>query len=167
MTTRIALVEIDLQGWIIDASESAGVPERARAVRDTLRSEGVSVFCTRYLSRDPGDPLRSNIDGPGVAFHELCAPEPGDVVLTKYGQDVTENPDLHTNLQLAGVTDVVLTGIATGYGVAKAAVSLRDLGYRVSVVGDACAGFTRDSHAEALTSLAADGIHVCTADSLP
>lgn len=167
MTSTRILIEIDFQGWILAASASDGVAERARAVRDRWRAQGGRVFCTRYLSHDPDDPLRSDPEGPGAAFHPLLRPDGDDLVLTKDGQDITANPDLQANLQLAGANGVVLTGVATEHGVSLAAGSLRELGYDVCVVADACAGETVAAHEAALARLVASGISVRASEHTP
>lgn len=160
-----ALIEIDFQHWIVALAHDREVVGRAASARARLRTEGAAVVCTRYVSTDPADPMRSDPAGHGASFHPGLAPDEGDLVLTKYERDVFTNPDLDTNLRLRGITDVVLTGIATEHGVALAAGSARALGYRVSVVADACAGTTAGSHRRALAALAKEGITVIRADA--
>ncbi|MDG3009729.1 cysteine hydrolase [Rhodococcus sp. D2-41] len=158
--TCTALVEIDFQHWIIELAHDSAVVDRAVAARDRFRRAGASIVCTRYASTDPADPMRSDLSGHGASFHRALAPGDGDLVLTKYARDIFANPDLHANLRLRGVTDVVLSGIATEHGVALAARSAREHGYRVSVVADACAGTTREAHRRTLAELADEGISV-------
>lgn len=160
MASRAALVEIDFQHWIIDLAHDCSVVDRAVAARSRFRRAGASVICTRYASADPADPMRSDLSGHGASFHPALAPGDGDLVLTKYARDIFDNPDLHDNLRLRGVTDVVLTGIATEFGVALAARSARAHGYRVSVVAGACAGLTLAAHRRALLELTDEGISV-------
>ncbi|MBP1162060.1 nicotinamidase-related amidase [Rhodococcus sp. PvR044] len=165
MATTTALIEIDFQHWIVALAHDREVVGRAALARTRFRTEGALVVCTRYLSTDPTDPMRSDPAGHGASFHPVLAPDEGDQVLTKYDRDVFTNPDLDTNLRLRGITDVVFTGIATEHGVALAARSARALGYRVSVIADACAGTTVGSHHRALAALATEGITVVRADA--
>lgn len=161
-----ALVEIDFQGWVLAATESEGVVERAVAVRAGARAPGAVVVCSRYLSRDPDDPERSDPVGPGASFVAELAPEAGDLVLTKYGRDLAENPDLDANLRLRGITDVVLTGVATEHGVSLTATSLAGLGYQVWVAHEGCAGVTRSEHEAALAELSGQGVRVVATEDL-
>ncbi|MFC4604377.1 cysteine hydrolase family protein [Rhodococcus kronopolitis] len=163
MTTATALIEIDFQHWIVALAHDREVVGRAALARARFRTEGALVVCTRYVSTDPTDPMRSDPAGHGASFHPALAPDEGDLVLTKYDRDVFTNPDLNTNLRLRGITDVVLTGVATEHGVALAARSARALGYHVSVVADACAGTTVESHRRALVAMAEEGITVVRA----
>lgn len=160
MDARTALVEIDFQRWVLEATASDGVVAAGREVRDRWRAGGAAVVVTRYLSDDPEDPERHDVDGAGAAFVPELRPEPGDLVLSKSTRDITDNPDLRTNLDLAGVEHVVLTGVATEHGVRLAALSLHRLGYRVTVEASACAGVTRAEHDAALVELAGAGITV-------
>jgi nicotinamidase-related amidase len=55
---------------------------------------------------------------------------------------------------------VVLTGLLTAHGVASAAMSARERGLDVIVVGPACADVTSETHARALDALRAEGVTV-------
>ncbi|RDI20535.1 nicotinamidase-related amidase [Rhodococcus sp. AG1013] len=155
-----ALLEIDFQHWIIESVAGGSAVHRAASVRAELRRAGARVFCTRYLSLDAADTLRADPAGYGASFHPELTPAAGDIVLSKYHRDVFDNPDVDTNLELLGITQVVVTGIATDHGVELAARAARRRGYRTSVVADACAGTSTEAHERALDSLAEAGITV-------
>ncbi|WP_437592341.1 cysteine hydrolase family protein [Sorangium sp. So ce1000] len=61
--------------------------------------------------------------------------------------------DLHARLEQAGVTAVVLCGVATNVCVLAAARDARRLGYDVDVLGDATAAGTAGKHAAALREI--------------
>ncbi|WP_438025599.1 isochorismatase family protein [Sorangium sp. So ce233] len=65
--------------------------------------------------------------------------------------------DLHARLQEAGVTAVVLCGVATNVCVLAAARDARRLGYDVAVLEDATAASTAGKHAAALREIEALG----------
>lgn len=157
---RTAVLEIDFQPWIIDMGHDPEAVARAHALRTKLRSEGVLIVCTRYLSSDSADRLRSDPQGPGARFVPSMAPESGDLIFTKFDRDVWTNPDLHAQLQLCAITDIVVMGFVTEFGVDLAARSALRLGYRVTVQSAGCAGTTLDAHAAALTALVDAGIKV-------
>ena len=158
--SHTVLLEIDFQHWIIDSFDARPVVDKAASVRADLRAAGARVFCTRYLSLDATDSLRADPAGRGASFHPALAPAPGDLVLSKHARNIFDNPDIETNLRLLGITEVVVTGIATDHGVALAARAAHALGFRTSVVADACAGTSPESHERTLAELAHEGVTV-------
>lgn len=161
--TREALLEIDFQPWIIEIGHSDDVVDHAVEVRRQARSRGALVIASRYLSHDPEDPLRSDRHGPGARFHPLLAPEPGDLVITKYERDVFSNPDLPDLLELNKIGRVTVTGVATDHGVQLAALSAKALGYDVAVVAPACAATSVEAQERTLNDLSKAGVAVLSA----
>lgn len=157
---RTALLEIDFQPWIIELGHDPDAVARAESVRTAQRATGALVVCTRYLSRDAADPMRSDADGDGARFHPSMTPRPGDLIATKFDRDIWSNPDLNAQLRLVGVEHVVITGYLTDFGVRIAAERACSLGYRVTVLSGACAGSTEDEHRRALQAMAAAGTTV-------
>ncbi|CCQ14067.1 Isochorismatase family protein [Rhodococcus sp. AW25M09] len=157
---RTALLEIDFQPWIIELGHDPGALASAGSVRESQRSAGALVVCTRYLSRDAADPLRSDPAGAGARFHPSMAPLPGDLIATKFDRDIWSNPDLDPQLRLVGVEHLTITGYLTDFGVRIAAERAGSLGYRVTVHSAACAGSTEDEHQRALESMVAAGATV-------
>ena len=164
---RTALLEIDFQPWIVQLAHDPGAVSRAVHVRQALRRCAAVVVCSRYLSMDAADPLRSDPDGPGACFAPGLAPEPGDVVVTKHGRDVFAEPDLEATLRQHGVGHLVITGLLTDHGVRVAAESATHLGLAVSVASDACAGSSALAHTDALSNLSAAGVTVRSFTCLP
>ncbi|WP_170945827.1 MULTISPECIES: cysteine hydrolase family protein [unclassified Rhodococcus (in: high G+C Gram-positive bacteria)] len=162
--TRTALLEIDFQPWIIELGHDPGALARAGSVRDAQRAAGALVVCTRYLSRDAADPLRSDPASDGARFHPSMTPLPGDLIATKFDRDIWSNPDLDAQLRLVGVQHLMITGYLTDFGVRIAAERACSLGYRVTVHSAACAGSSEDEHQRALESIAAAG---ATLDGTP
>lgn len=159
-TPRTVLLEIDFQPWVVELGHDPAVVERARLIRREFRTRGALVVCTRYLSLDTSDQVRSNPDSDSARFHPLLSPRPGDLVATKHERDIWTNPDLNLQLRLNGTTHIVVIGLVTDFGVDLAARGARRLGYDVTVRADGCAGTTREAHHTALESLTEDGIEV-------
>lgn len=157
---QTAVLEIDFQPWVIELGHDAAAVHRAHELRRDLRSTGSLIVCSRYLSLDTQDPLRSDPESEAAIFHSSMSPQLGDLVVTKHDRDVWTNPDLHAQLQTRGITDIVVMGFLTDYGVDLAARSALRLGYRVSVQAGGCAGSTLDAHVAALDSLADAGIDI-------
>lgn len=157
---RNALLEIDFQPWIIELGHDPAAVGRAERVRDAHRADGALVVCSRYLSVDNDDPLRSEAAGEGARFHRSMAPRPGDLIATKFDRDIWSNPDLDAQLRLAGVEELSITGFLTDFGVRIAAEHACTLGYRVTVHAAGCAGSTATEHRRALDSIAAFGAEI-------
>lgn len=147
----VALLEIDFQPWILAMAHDPSVVERAVATR--RRFPEATVFTLRYRSMDAGDPMRFDLTGPGARFLPELAPEPDSVVLSKTGKDPFENPDLEANLRCRGVETVVVYGLLSDGGVKEAARTAHRLGFRVSVVAEACAGSSATAHEAAMSEL--------------
>ncbi|WP_032378695.1 cysteine hydrolase family protein [Rhodococcoides fascians] len=158
--TRTALLEIDFQPWIIELGHDPGALARAGSVRAAQRAAGALVVCTRYLSQDAADPLRSDAEGDGARFHPSMTPLPGDLIATKFDRDIWSNPDLDAQLRLVEVEHVVITGYLTDFGVRIAAEGACSRGYRVTVHSAACAGSTEAEHQRALESMVVAGATV-------
>lgn len=152
-----ALLEIDFQPWILQMAHDSTVPGPARALREQMRTAGADVIPTRYLSTDPGDPLRSDPEGPGARFLRALGAEPGDAVVTKHGRDIFENPELDALLQARRIRALVISGLLTDGGVLASALSALQRGLAVQVAARACAGSSLEQHELALATMAAAG----------
>lgn len=152
-----ALLEVDLQGWILGMAHDPDVAAAARTARAAARAEGWDVICLRYLAHDGphADP-----DAADVRFLPGLEPVRGDLVLSKWTRNAFDNPDLATNLGVRGIARVALTGLLTDRGVVLAARSALALGLQVDIIAAACAGSSADAHVRALRDLAADGARV-------
>lgn len=155
-----AYLEVDFQGWIADFAHDQTVVETARTERAAALRRGALVISSRYLSRDPEDPQRSDPRTRGASWVPGLEPPARSLVLTKYGRDLADNPDLEANLRSHGVERVSVAGIATEHGVRLVAESLLQMGMAVSVRARACAGETEAAHLAALDAMAAAGIEI-------
>lgn len=73
-------------------------------------------------------------------------PAPSDLRVTKRGWGAFTGTDLHQQLLDRDITQVVLAGLATSYGVESTARSAYDLDYDVVVVTDAVSDVSADGH---------------------
>ncbi len=81
----------------------------------------------------------------GAEFY-VVAPEQGDLVVNKHRYSAFAGTDLDMVLRTAGITTILLTGVATNVCVES---TLRDglfLDYNVGLVPDCCAAYTREFH---------------------
>jgi nicotinamidase-related amidase len=72
---------------------------------------------------------------------------PDDLVVTKRTWGAFASSDLDARLKAAGVTQVVVTGVATGTGVESTARQAYELGYNVTLAIDAMSDRRPEAHA--------------------
>ena len=148
-----ALVVIDLQKGIVGmptvhpAGEIIG---RVAQLACAFRERGLPVVLVNVAGRAPG---RIEAGIPKFSFPadwpELV-PEleqhPDDHIVTKQRWGAFLGTTLDAYLRQRGVTQIVLTGIATSIGVESTARSAYDLGYNVVLVIDAMTDRDADAH---------------------
>jgi nicotinamidase-related amidase len=140
---RAALVPIDLQNDYFPGGAFA-LPGAEAAVRNAgsalaafrrlgrpvlhLRHESTRADATFFL---PGTS--------GAAIHPLVAPQPEEAVVRKHYPNGFRGTDLSERLAILGVTHLVMAGMMTNLCVDATVRAAFDLGYDVTVLGDACA----------------------------
>jgi len=158
-----ALISIDLQGFIISrpvAPHSAQqVIENTAAIAKSLKSAGgTTIFVTVGFSADYADAVNQPTDEP-VAFPqgglpaealreppEIAALMP-DVRITKHQWSAFYGTEMDLQLRRRGIKTVILTGIATNFGVEA---TIRDAfahNYAVIAVEDAMTTFSAEMQA--------------------
>jgi nicotinamidase-related amidase len=149
-----ALIPIDVQqgfdypGW--PARNNPAMESNGQALLAAWRATGWPLIHVRHDSVQPGSTLAPS--HPGNAFRPGFEPLPGEAVVSKSVNAALIGTDLDLRLRRLGVTTLVLFGISTDMCVSTTARVAANMGYRVVVVGDACACF-------ALGGIAADDIH--------
>lgn len=141
---RAALVLIDHQMEYVDgvvpmAGMDAAVAAAA-ALLALARAHGVPVFHVLHHAR-PGAVV-FNPDGPGVAVIPALAPLADEEVVIKSLPNSFAATDLDARLRASGRSELIVAGFATHMCVSATTRAALDLGWRTTVVADACA--TRD-----------------------
>jgi nicotinamidase-related amidase len=77
---------------------------------------------------------------------EDLAGHPGDILVTKHNWGAFHGTDLDVQLRRRGVTQIVLTGIATSIGVESTARAAHEHGYHVTVATDAVTDSDPEAH---------------------
>jgi nicotinamidase-related amidase len=162
-----ALLVIDIQGFYFEGGAVALVgsepaAETAGELVEAFRTRGWPVIHVQHLPPDAEGPA---VDIEPVAYrnHPAGAPRNGETLIGKRRANAFVGTDLGKTLETLGVTEVVVVGMQTHMCVEAASRAAADLGYRVTVVGDACA--TRDLEFGGTTVAAAD-VHASTLASL-
>jgi len=147
-----ALVIIDLQNGIVampTIHPVADVVSRSRALAEAFRARGLPVVLVNVAGIAPGRTERPRTGGPfpdgWTDIVPELAPQPGDIILTKQTWGAFASTDLEQQLKASGVTQVVITGVATATGVESTARQAYEAGFNVTLAIDAMT----DSRAEA------------------
>ena len=146
-TANEALLIIDIQEFYFpEGSVPLNEPEAACAnaarLLERFRAEDRFIVHVGHNARSGRD------------FHADVAPREGEYVVMKDEVSCFKGTDLFERLRQQGVERLVICGMQTHMCLEAAARAAADLGFKVVVVGDACA--TRD--------LAYDGRNVTAAD---
>jgi len=138
-----ALLIIDIQndyfpgGSMALEGPDAAAANAARAL-EQFRSRGWPVFHVRHLSVRPG----ATFFVPGTAGAEIHAsvrPREGETVVEKNFPNSFRGTALDSLLKGAGVNELVVAGMMTHMCVDASVRHAADLGYKVTLLGDACA----------------------------
>jgi nicotinamidase-related amidase len=151
--TICALIVIDLQKGIVSlpAVHPAGeIIGRSAQLARAFREQALPVVLVNVSGPAPG---RTDA-GPRPFSFPLdwteLVPEleqhPDDYIVTKQRLGAFIGTTLDDYLRRCGVTQVVLTGVATSSGVESTARSAYDLGYNVTLVVDAMTDRDADAH---------------------
>ncbi|MEV5532765.1 cysteine hydrolase [Streptomyces prunicolor] len=153
-----ALVVIDLQKGIVSARTDdpttaiADAVKRSTHLATEFRRHGLPVILVNITGRAPGrtDTGRSvNSAAPPAGWADLIDEldvQPTDHLITKRRRSAFHDTGLDTLLRDLGVTQVVLSGVATSSGVESTARSASDQGYHVVLVTDAMGDPDPEAH---------------------
>jgi len=138
-----ALVIIDIQndyfpGGKMELEGADAAAANAGKALARFRKEGVPVIHVRHLSVRPG----SSFFIPGTAgaeIHAAVKPQAGEKVIEKNFSNSFRGTELERVLKDAGVKELVVAGMMTHMCVDASVRQAADLGYKVTLLGDACA----------------------------
>ncbi|WP_022720169.1 isochorismatase family cysteine hydrolase [Rhodopseudomonas sp. B29] len=156
-----ALLVVDLQKGIVGApvkEPMRPILERARALLDAFRAYRLPVVLINVVGTPPGrteQPRRLTGELP-AGFADFAAEldqQPDDVVITKRSWGVFAGTDLDARLKAAGVTQVVVIGVATGTGVEATARQAYERGYNVTLAIDAMFDPRTEAHAYSIANV--------------
>ena len=163
MTTldpQTALIVIDLQKGIAAypvAHPIAEVVARSRALAEACRRHGLPVVIVNVAGVAPGrteQPAHRGALPPGFAdiLPEL-GQQPGDIRVTKRSWGAFANTDLEARLKALGVTQVIVTGVATSAGVEATARQAYEAGFNVTLATDAMTDMRPEAHAHCIANI--------------
>ena len=138
-----ALIIIDIQNdyfpggaMELEGSEAAGA--KAGAAIRAFREKSLPVIHVRHLSVRPGSSFF--LPGTrGAEIHASASPAAGEAVIEKNFPNSFRNTGLKDLLEKQGIQNLVVAGMMTHMCVDASVRHAADLGYKVTLLGDACA----------------------------
>jgi nicotinamidase-related amidase len=169
-----ALLVVDLQAAIVamGAPGTTEVIERSARLAAAFRAAGHPVV---LINVDGSPAGRSDVNpagggmtitGDALAFAPELAQASSDVVITKHTRGAFHHTALEDELATRGVTQVFITGIATGSGVEETAREAYARGLHVVTVADACADRDPEVHEFSLTRVLPRFTETATTDEV-
>lgn len=153
---RTALIIIDLQKGVVampTARPSADIVAHASTLARAFRAQRLPVVVVNVTGVAPGRADSNPPFSPPADWSELVPElelQPGDHRVNKQRWGAFIGTGLHDHLQGAGVTQIVLCGIATSIGVESTARIAHELSYHVVLVEDAMTDRIAQAHANSV-----------------
>jgi nicotinamidase-related amidase len=138
-----ALVIIDIQNdyfpggaMELEGADAAGA-KAAQALK-SFREKKLPVFHVRHLSTRPGSTFF--LPGTkGADIHSAVAPQGNETVVEKNFPNSFRATGLKEMLEKQGIKNLVVAGMMTHMCVDASVRHAADLGYKITLLGDACA----------------------------
>jgi len=149
-----ALIVVDLQKGIVGGSFLHPIDEiidRTRALLDVFRASKLPVVLVNVAGRAPGrteQGPRSNvmITDDWTDLLPQLNQEPTDITVTKRSWGAFATTNLEAQLKARGVTQVVVTGVATSAGVEATGRQAYEQGFNVTFAIDAMTDMREEAH---------------------
>jgi len=157
---KSALLVVDLQNGIVGlptAHPIADVVSNAAKLTDAFRRHDLPVVLINVDGTAPGRAEQSRRVTEFPAGWTDLIPElkrqPGDHLVTKRTWGAFTNTGLEQHLRQLGVTQVVISGVATSAGVESTARHAHELGFNVTLAVDAMTDMNAEAHHNSLTRI--------------
>jgi nicotinamidase-related amidase len=161
-----ALVLIDLQNCMADPTRPSRNNLHAESNIELLltawRERCLPVIHVRHLSLESTSGFWPGQIGAG--FQDRFKPEPNEHVVSKHVTDAFSGSGFERYLVTRGITALTFVGVSTNYSVEATARSAGCLGFRATVVSDACYTFSETDFNGRLWT--ADDIHQMALNNL-
>lgn len=141
--SNAALIIIDMQQGMtspgLPARNNPGAEANLAMLLAAWREQGRPLVHVRHISRTPGSVFWPG--QPGVEFQPRFQPLASEHVVEKNVPDAFIHTGLERWLHVRGIRRLVIAGVSTNNSVECSARSGGNLGFEVSVAGDACFAF--------------------------
>ena len=112
--------------------------ERAAQLIALFRSSGMPVIHVRHVERDPAVGFLLD-DTPGIEIDSRVAPRGEDMLITKHYPNAFRDTTLAKILHVLGAKELFFCGAMSNLCVDATVRAAFDMGYRCTVIEDACA----------------------------
>jgi len=150
---RTALIVIDLQAGTLSnptVHPTAEIVAKSVELIEVFRVKELPVVLASVVGSTAGRTTYGGGARDYPAEFSVLAPEldprPTDIIVTRNTWSAFAGTDLSLALKELGVTQVVLVGVATSFGVESTARAAYDLGYNVVIATDAITDLRAESH---------------------
>lgn len=157
---KTALVVIDLQKGLKSfpaADPIEAIAEKAGVLASAFRKHGLPVVLVNVAGGAPGrteqGPRSMQFPPDWTYMLPELGQQPQDHVVTKYTWGAFPGTGLEALLKSAGVTQIVLAGVATSIGVESTAREAYALGLNVTLAVDAMTDLSAEAHANSVTRI--------------
>ena len=138
-----ALLIIDIQndyfpGGAMELEGADAAGEKARAALRRFRERGEPIIHVRHTSVRPGSTFFLP-NTRGAEIHQSVRPQGGETVIEKNFPNSFRNTPLRETLEGFGAKNLVVAGMMTHMCVDASVRHAADLGYKITLLGDACA----------------------------
>ncbi|MEM5472186.1 cysteine hydrolase family protein [Hoeflea sp. AS60] len=141
--TDTALIVVDIQNdyfeggrWTLDKMDQAS-DNAARVLAHARKTGAMIAHIHHEIPSDEAPFFQPGTKG--AEIHPKVAPQPGEEVILKHEPNSFLNTRLQDTLSSRGITKVVIVGAMSQMCVDATTRAASDLGYKVTVVHDACA----------------------------
>jgi nicotinamidase-related amidase len=141
-----ALLLVDLQndyfpGGAMELNGMEAAAAQAAQLLGACRALNWPIFHVQHLAQRPGATF-FRPGTPGAEINPAVKPRPGETILTKHYPNSFRDTELAALLKAAGIEELVIAGAMSHMCIDATTRAAADLGFRGTVVHDACA--TRD-----------------------
>jgi nicotinamidase-related amidase len=142
-----ALILIDVQqGFASPHFGKRNNPEAEENMEKLLahcRATGMPIIHVRHSSREANSPLRP--DAPGHAYQPFAHPQPGEKEFEKNVNSAFIGTGLQAYLHNRKIDHLHIIGLTTEHCVSTSVRMAANLGFKVTLIGDATAAFDKQS----------------------
>jgi nicotinamidase-related amidase len=156
---KTALIVIDLQQGIVGFPTAHPMPEvlrQAAALVEAFRRRHLPVVLVNVDGGAPGrteQQFRGEFPPDWTHLVPELNRQPEDHLVTKRTWGAFTGTDLQAYLRGQGVTQVVVCGVATSFGVESTARHAHELGFNVTLAADAMTDMSREAHDNSLARI--------------
>ena len=157
---KTAMIIIDLQKGIVGLALADGIEtviDNSRQLAEAFRRNGLPVVLVNVDAIAPGRTEQSRSPRDLPADWAEIVPELGaqseDLKVTKRTWGAFASTDLGQQLGALGVTQVVITGVATSIGVESTARQAYEAGFNVTLAIDAMTDLQPEAHRASIANI--------------